>query len=110
MPALHYGPIITVGQPGGMTLPTGEGIGATQEACMLMSLARAAGLLPMSTVNEPRRILPGPPGTQPGSMQGMVLLPSVAAGMLPIITVKQPSMMASGRPGWGTGVGTGAGG
>jgi hypothetical protein len=29
---LDQPPISTVGQPGGMTWPTGEGIGATQEA------------------------------------------------------------------------------
>src|SRR4051812_46216634 len=101
---------MTVGQPGGMILPTGEGVGATQDACRVMSFTRAAGLPPTSTVNEPSRTLPGPPGTQPGSMQGVVVLPRVAAGMLPTITVKTPSMSVSGSAGCGAGVGTGAGG
>lgn len=101
---------MTVGQPGGMTLPTGDGMGATHEACMVMSFTRAAGLLPMRTVKEPSKTFPGPPGTQPGSMHGVVVLPNVAEGMLPIMTVKTPSMMVRGSAGCGSGVGTGAGG
>ena len=39
-----YPPIITVGQHGGMIVPVGDGIGATQLARMVMSPARAAGI------------------------------------------------------------------
>ena len=41
-------PIMTVGQPGGIIWPVGEGIGATQEACCVMSPTRAAGWPPIS--------------------------------------------------------------
>ena len=37
------------------------------------SRGRAAGMLPISTVAEPREIMPGPPGTQPGSVHGVAL-------------------------------------
>ena len=102
--------MITVGQPGGRTLPVGLGIGATQAVCVVRSFARAAGMLPIRTVVEPREIMPGPPGTQPGSMQGVVVSVARAAGMLPISTVGSPLMIVSGSAGCGTGVGTGAAG
>ena len=57
---------------------------------MVMSLIRAAGILPISTVAEPSVIMPGPPGTQPGSAQGADISLSRAAGMLPIMTVGNP--------------------
>ena len=66
-------PIITVGQPGGRILPVGEGMGATQDACMDMSPTRAAGILPINTVADAFAIMPGPPGTHPASMQGVVM-------------------------------------
>ena len=92
-------------------MPTGDGIGATHDECAVMSLRRAAGRLPIITVDEPIAIMPGPPGTQPGSMHGVDMLVSVAAGALPIITVMQHAdPMVRGRPGCGIGVGTGAGG
>jgi len=101
----------TVGQPGGRIFPDGPGIGATQLACKVGSFIRAAGLLLMSTVGDPIIIIPGPPGTQPGSMQGMVLSPKSAAGMFPMRTVGAPGgIISNGRAGCGTGVGTGAGG
>lgn len=104
-------PIDTVGQPGPMTLPVGEGIGATQLACAVMSLTRAAGSLPIITVMEPRVIIPGPPGTQPGSMHGTDCDVAVAAGRPPISTVAHVLLtMVSGSAGCGSGVGTGAGG
>jgi len=44
---------MTVGQQGGRTFPVGIGMGATQDPCIVMSLARAAGMLPIKTVLEP---------------------------------------------------------
>lgn len=75
-----------------------------------MSPARAAGMLPISTVADPSAIIPGPPGTQPGSMHGPVVSVRRAAGMLPISTVASPLRIVSGSAGCADGVGTGAGG
>ena len=75
-----------------------------------MSLILAAGILPINTVAEPFEIIPGPPGTQLGSIQGTVVSVTRAAGMLPINTVGWPLIIASGNAGWATGVGTGAAG
>lgn len=56
-------------------------------------------------------MMPGPAGTQPGNMHGIVIELTVAAGRPPIITVGAPGgMICSGSPGCGTGVGAGAGG
>jgi len=71
---------MTVGHPGGRILPTGEGIGATQAECIVISLTRAAGSPPIITVDDPFTTVPGPPGTQPGKRQGVVVLVTVAAG------------------------------
>ena len=81
-------PMSTVGQPGGRILPTGEGIGAAQEAWAVMSFTRAAGLPPMSTVAEPKEMTPGPPGTQLAKEQGAVSAATLARvkdrmGLLP---------------------------
>ena len=63
------------------------------------------------TVVEPIETMPGPAGTQLGSMHGVVMLVTTAAGRLPIITVGMHlPTIASGMGGCGTGVGTGAGG
>src|SRR3954463_696625 len=103
--------MMTVGEQGGMILPVGEGMGATQEAKATMSPARAAGRLPISTVADPLEITPGPPGTQLGSMHGPLMLVATAAGMLLISTVGTVAlMMVSGIGGCASGVGTGAGG
>ena len=59
---------------------------------------------------EPFVIIPGPPGTHPGRVQGPDLQSAVADGLPPIMTVGFPSISARGNPGWGAGVGTGAGG
>ena len=75
-----------------------------------MSVARAAGMLPIRTVADPIEIMPGPPGTHGIIMHGAVVSAILAAGMLPIKTVNSPLIMASGIGGCGTGVGTGAGG
>ena len=102
---------MTVGQQGGRIFPTGPGIGATQEAWTVMSFIRAAGSFMVITVPDPLAIMPGPPGTQPGSMQGSDWLVTTAASILPILTVGTVAVLIiSGRPGWGVGVGTGAGG
>ena len=85
-------------------------MGATQEVCAVISLILAEGNMLDFTVIEPLTIIPGPPGTHPGSMHGAVLHKAVAAGFPPIITVGFPSINASGSPGCGAGVGTGAGG
>ena len=105
-----YPPIITVTQQGGMMLPVGDGIGATQLACAVMSPARAAGSFPTITVAEPLVISPGPAGTHGISVQGFVISVTRACGILPTITVGCPLMMRSGNAGCGTGVGVGAGG
>ena len=57
----NYPPIMTIGFPGGIILPTGPGIGATQEVCAVMSLMRAEGNMLAFTVMEPFTIIPGPP-------------------------------------------------
>lgn len=77
---------------------------------MVVSPARAAGNLPINTVVEPRAIMPGPPGTQPGKVHGPDISVARAAGMLPIKTLGAPLIIAKGNPGCGTGVGTGAAG
>lgn len=65
---------------------------------------------PINTLEEPWAIMPGPPGTHPINMQGMVVSVVRAAGLPPIKTVGQPFMIASGIAGCGVGVGTGAAG
>jgi hypothetical protein len=60
---------MTVGQQGGITLPVGDGIGATQVVCAVRSLARAAGIPAIITVAEPIEMTPGPAGTQLASEQ-----------------------------------------
>ena len=102
--------MITVGHPGGRIFPTGPGIGATQLACAVMSFTLAAGKPPTITVKEPMTTVAGPPGTQAGSVQGVVMLPIRAAGMLPISTLNAPVIIVTGRAGWAEGVGVGAGG
>ena len=101
---------MTVGFPGPITLPTGAGIGATQDGCDVRSFNLAAGIICTFTVIDPLVIIPGPAGTHPGSIQGADLHNAVAAGLPPIITVGLPSISANGRAGCGCGVGTGAGG
>ena len=76
-----------------MTVPVGLGIGATQVACDDMSPTRAAGMLLIRTVAEPLATMPGPPGTQPGSMQGAVVSVTRAAGAPPTSTVAAPVMI-----------------
>lgn len=94
-----------------MMLPVGEGIGATQVGCDVMSPARAAGIFWIMTFVEPLTISPGPAGTQGTSVQIFVMSVTRAAGILPIITVVPPGgMIGSGSAGCGTGVGTGAAG
>ena len=103
--------MLTVGHPGGITFPTGAGIGATHDMCAVMSFTRAAGIFPIITVVEPIAIIPGPAGTHDGSMHGVDMSVTRAAGIFPIITVGHPGgIIVSGSPGCGTGVGTGAGG
>ena len=103
-------PIFTVGQPGDWILPVGDGIGATQPACIDASPTRAAAIPQIFTVPEPAEMIPGPLGTQLANMQIIVMSPTRAAGILPIMTVGAPKMIASGTAGWATGVGTGAAG
>jgi len=66
--------------------------------------------LPINTVADPNEINPGPPGTQPGNMHGVVMSVKRAAGRLPMRTFGCPLIIVSGIAGWGTGVGDGAGG
>jgi hypothetical protein len=107
---IAYPPINTLGHPGGRIFPVGIGIGATQLACMVMSPTRAAGSEPINTFVEPICTIPGPAGTQPGSMHGMVMSVMRAAGKLPIRTFGCPLIIANGNGGCGIGVGTNAGG
>ena len=103
--------MMTVGLPGGMILPTGEGIGATHVACWVRSPTRAAGRLLTMTELEPLAMIPGPAGTHDGSMQILDMSDTRAAAMLLYFTLGDPGgMIASGRAGCGTGVGVGAGG
>lgn len=103
--------MITFKEQGGMILPVGEGIGATQEGKLTMSPSRAAGKPPVNTDDEPIATMPGPAGTQLGIMQGMVWLVTIAAGRLLIKTVATTAVMIGiGIGGCGMGVGTGAAG
>ena len=85
-------------------------MGATQLACAVMSPILAAGRKPIITVAEPLAIMPGPAGTQLGSMHGVVVSLTRAAGRFPMSTVGSPLMIVKGRGGCGTGVGLGDGG
>lgn len=58
--------MMTFVEQGGMILPVGEGIGATQEGKLTMSPIRAAGSPPVITEVDPFATIPGPPGTQLG--------------------------------------------
>jgi len=84
---LSYPPIRTVGAPGPTILPVGLGMGATQDACAVILLSRAAGKPPISTVAEPMVMIPGPAGTQPGNKQGTVISVLREAGIDEIRTV-----------------------
>lgn len=75
-----------------------------------MSPILAAGSPPIITVAEATWIIPGPAGTQLGSVHGLVMSVIRAAGWPPIKTFGWPLMMANGKGGWGMGVGTGAAG
>ncbi len=102
---------MTVTQQGGMILPVGDGIGATQLAWAVMSPARAAGKFAINVVVDPLVIMPGPAGTQGINVQGLVMSLTRAAGMFPIRTVgAQGDRIGNGSAGCGTGVGVGAGG
>ena len=76
-----------------------------------MSPDRPAGMFVIITLEEPMATMPGPAGTQLGSMHGVEMLPTMAAASELIITVGAVAeTMVSGRAGWATGVGVGAGG
>ena len=107
----HQPPIITLGEQGGIILPVGLGIGATQLGQFTMSPNLAAGNLPVNTLDEPTATIPGAPGIQLGRRQGTVWLVTTAAGRELISTVGMVAIMiAMGIGGCGIGVGTGAGG
>ena len=112
MGAAHAGqpPISTVGQPGPTIVPVGPGMGPTQRACSVVSPTRAAGRSLIITVAEPLPMMPGPPGTQEGMLQGCVWSVTRAAGWPPMVTLVEPLMMGSGIGGCGAGVGVGAAG
>ena len=102
---------MTVGQPGPVTVPDGPGIGPTHASCVVGSPTLAAGSPPIVTVADPFSIMPGPPGTQAGIMQGCVWSVCRAAGCPPIVTVGQHGgMICNGIGGCGAGVGDGAAG
>ena len=103
-------PIKTVGQQGGIILPTGLGIGATQVGWVVISIILAAGSVPMITVADAFRISPGPAGTHGIKVQGFVLSVIRAAGGPPINTVNSPVTMGKGNAGCGITAGTGAAG
>ncbi len=64
--------MMTLIEQGGMILPVGHGMGPTQVGKLTISPNLAAGRLLVNTDDEPMAIIPGPPGTQPGMMQGRV--------------------------------------
>ena len=102
---------MTVGAPGGMILPVGLGIGATQPVHETMSPTRAAGRPLMITVELPLATMPGPLGTHGGIVHTLVIEVIVAASRLQILIVGWVALMIGcGIGGCGTGVGTGAGG
>ena len=77
----------------------------------MRSFFRAAGVKLILTLDEPFVIIPGPPGTQGGSMQGLLWSMTRAAALLSIFTFgEHGGMIANGSAGCGTGVGTGAAG
>lgn len=82
-------------------------MGATQVGCTVVSKSRAAGILPMSTVTDVFRMIPGPAGTQAGSVQILVMSVMRAAGNLPTSTVGHPLTIGSGNGGCGNGNGGG---
>ena len=75
-----------------------------------MSPNRAAGMNPIITEDDPFAMIPGPPGTQTGIVQGCVISVTRAAGIFPIITFGAPFTMFRGIGGCGAGVGVGAAG
>ena len=74
-------------------------MGATQLVWAVRSLRRAWGIFATNTVADPLEIMPGPPGTHPGNMQGADVSVARDAGILPISTVASPLIIARGRPG-----------
>lgn len=103
--------MITVGEQGGMILPVGLGMGATQPENATISPNRAAGRKFIITLEEPLATIPGPLGTQVGMVQTLVMLVTTAASSMLIFTVGTVAlMMGWGIGGCATGVGTGAAG
>ena len=69
-----------------------------------MSLTLAMGFPPAITVGAPIAMVPGPPGTHPGNVHGVVMSPITAAGMLLIRTVGTPGpVIVRGIAGCGIG-------
>lgn len=76
-----------------------------------MSPDRAAPSILILTDIDAFMIMPGPAGTQEGSMQGLDRSVCRAAGFLSILTFVDPGgTMSNGSAGWANGVGVGAGG
>jgi len=104
-------PTITVGEQGGIILPVGLGIGATQPVHETMSPKRAAGRPTIITDEEPFATIPGPFGVQVGIVQGLVWVVTVAASSPLMTTVVFVAVMSGcGIGGCASGVGTGPGG
>ena len=79
-------------------------MGATQLVWDVMSFTRATGFLQAITDVEPMATIPGPPGTQPGNIQGSDWSITTAAGILHTMTVAAPGpVMVKGNAGWGKG-------
>ena len=92
-------------------MPVGQGMGPTQLGKLTKSPSLAAGRPPVKTVADPFTIMPGPPGTQLGIIQGRVWLVTTAAIRELIKTVGiVATMIGIGIGGCGMGVGVGAGG
>ena len=85
--------MMTSFEQGGMILPVGLGIGATQLANATMSPERAAGRKLIITEAEPLATMPGPPGTQVGMEHGLVMLVTTAASSMLIFTVGTVAVM-----------------
>lgn len=91
--------MMTLGEQGGMILPVGLGMGATQPANATMSPNLAAGNMLIITVDEPLATTPGPLGTHVGSVHTFVMLVTTAASKKLIFTFGTVAEMI----GWGMG-------
>jgi hypothetical protein len=97
---------MTSTEHGGIILPVGLGIGATQLGQVTISPIRADGLPLIMTVEDPTATKPGAAGGQGAITQGTVIDVTVAAGRLLMITLGETTFtIGNGIGGCGTGDG-----